>query len=74
MVFVYDKLRGKIIEKYHSISNFAKEMKVSQSGIYTTIKMGKPFPANKIYEFAEKLDIGLEEIGIYFFSTKVSND
>lgn len=73
VVFNYDKLRGKIIEKYRSISNFAKQLGVAQSGLYMIISSGKPLSSVKIIEMCELLEITQEEIGSYFFECSVSN-
>lgn len=66
----YNKLRGRIIEKFHSVSNFCSKenLDMAQSGFYTYLKTGKPFPGALVGKIAKLLEIEPEEIGLYFFT------
>lgn len=67
----YDKLRGRIIEKFHSVSEFCEpqNLDMAKSGMYTYLKTGKPFPGALVGKMAKLLEIEPEDIGIYFFAS-----
>lgn len=72
-VFDYSKLRGRIIEKYETLGAFASALEISRTELSTILKSGKPFSSKRIYAMANKLEILADEIGVYFFTPKVSN-
>lgn len=67
MVFKYRKLRGLIVEKYGTISEFSKH--VSVSGVQVSKKLNgvSGFSQSDIIEWAGLLDIELSDVGLYFF-------
>lgn len=68
MQLSYSKLRGKIVEKFGSISAFADELGVPKQTVSRKITGRIGFTKKDILEWCEKLGIAIEEIGIYFFA------
>ena len=70
MAFDYRKLRGKIVEKYGSQSEFSVVMERTLS-----LKMNSkvPWKQKEICKAASLLDISDGDIGDYFFATRVQN-
>lgn len=73
MEFSYDRLRGKIVEKFASQSNFAKKMGWSERTL--SLKMtGKRFwKQPEMCKAMRLLDIPCCEVNEYFFTPKVQN-
>lgn len=67
----YSKLRGRIIEKYGTITNFAKLLGVSQSTLNTKLVKGTSFSPSQLRKTCSLLGISLEEIGSYFFAEEI---
>ena len=63
----YAKLRGRIVEKYGSISAFAKHLDISLSQVSKKMNGAAGFSQEDIVEWAELLEIDLAEVGTYFF-------
>ena len=63
----YPKLRGRIYEKYSSLTAFAKELGVSRQVISQKLHKHSGFTIANIEKWCELLDIEQEEIGVYFF-------
>ena len=74
MKFDYSKLRGRIVEKFGSMTNFAKSLGVTQEAISQKLCSEKGLSHGVIIRWSTLLDIPTEEIGIYFFSPKVQKD
>lgn len=72
-IFDYSKLKGRIIEKYDSLSAFAEKMGVSTATISIKLTTGQAFNALTIIDWAYALDIDVNDYGIYFFTLKVMN-
>ena len=72
MMYNYSKLRGKIIEIYGSYGAFADVLGVSRQTVSNLLTSKRQFTANTIEIWAEKLDIPVAEIGLYFFTQKVN--
>lgn len=66
--FLYPKLRGRIVEKYQNIANFARKLKVEPNVISRKLSGKIGMTKNDIKIWSDLLEIPLEEIGIYFFS------
>lgn len=66
--FLYPKLRGRIVEKYQSIANFAKKLNVEPNVISRKLGGKIGLTVNDIKQWSNLLEIPLEEIGIYFFN------
>lgn len=71
MAFDFQKLRGKIIEKYNSITAFAQAFGVSQNTFSKKMNNRVKFSANDIIKIVNMLDIPESEINEYFFKKKV---
>ena len=63
----YPKLRGRIYEKYGSLSAFADALGVSKQVISQKLNKHQGFTIANIGKWSELLDIQQEEIGVYFF-------
>ncbi len=66
-VSYYPKLRGRITEKYGTISAFADALGVSKQGVSQKLNKHLGFSVGNIEKWSELLDIQQEEIGVYFF-------
>ena len=71
---MYLKLRGRIIEKYGSISAFAEEIGVSMVTVSNKLNGKKGFSQKDIILWCDKLDINVADIGLYFFDAKVQTN
>lgn len=69
--FDYSKLRGRIKEKYDTISNFAKELGIGRGSFSNKINNYTEFTAEEIYISCKLLEIPIEELHKYFFKEKV---
>lgn len=67
----YSKLKGRIIEKYGSQSGFANVLGVTQSTLSQKLNGHYNFSQNEINVISKYLEIKKEEIGVYFFTSKV---
>lgn len=63
----YSKLRGRIVEKYRNLSNFADAVGVKKPVISNKLNGKVPITSKDIEKWIQPLDIPLEEIGVYFF-------
>ena len=68
MPFNYSKLKGRIIEKYGSMTNFSEKLGVSKQALSRKMNGNINFSRNDILKWCELLDIDQSEIGIYFFA------
>lgn len=71
MSFDYSKLKGKIVEKYDTQINFAKEYGVSENTLSQKLNNKMRFTSDDIIKICEMLSIPKEEVGQYFFTQKV---
>lgn len=69
--FNYSKLKGKIIEKYGTHRDFAKELNMSHVSLSYKLTGKRQFTSSEIYKCAELLQIPLNEIADYFL-TKIN--
>lgn len=65
------KLNGRIVEKYGNQSNFADALKISKQTMSLKMNCKVNMTREEILRWSELLDIGLEDIGVYFFTLKV---
>ena len=68
MPFSYNKLRGRIYEKYKSQESFAKALGVSKNTVSLKMTGNIGFSQKDIIDWSKKLDISEEEYSEYFFS------
>lgn len=69
--FDYSKLKGRIIEKCGSLSNFAEEFGASRSIVSLKINNKMMFTPDDIIKVSDLLEIDKTEIGVYFFTPRV---
>lgn len=62
ILFDYSKLRGRIIEKFHSQSAFAAKNNMSNRSISLKLNNGIRLSQEEIIKWSELLDINREEI------------
>jgi hypothetical protein len=70
-LFDSSKLRGRIVEKYGTISNFSKQFGKDRSTISLYLNGGRGLSRENIILFCDLLDIDKDRIGDYFFTSKV---
>lgn len=70
-IFNYSKLKGRIIEKYDSLSAFAEKIGISAAAVSTRLETGQAFTTATLIDWAEALDIEVNDFGIYFCTPKV---
>lgn len=69
--FNHNKLRGRIIEKYGSISKFSIAWGRSKNTVSKKLNNGFRFSSDDIVEVSDMLEIPQCEIGSYFFTKQV---
>lgn len=70
MEYDYSKLRGRIIEKFGTLEKFQKRLNVSSVMVSLKINNKARFSHDDISQWAELLEIPIEDIGVYFFIRK----
>lgn len=73
MAFNYDKLRGKIREKFRTQENFASALGVSEKTLSLKLNNKVFFTQDEISKCAELLELKHIEIQEYFFTKEVQN-
>lgn len=71
LIFKYDKLIGKIVEKYKTRGKFAEAMDISERSLSLKLNGKVPFTQQEILKACELLEIDNSDIGIYFFTAIV---
>ena len=64
----YQKLRGRIIEKYGTQERFCEELGISQTSMSKKMTGKTGFSQKDIINWCELLDIDLKEVGSYFYA------
>ncbi|MBR5948348.1 MAG: DUF739 family protein [Clostridia bacterium] len=70
-MFDFNKLRGRIVEKYGSIEKFAKAMDVSATTLGRKLSAKSTFTHDEIVKACRLLEIPFKEVHIYFFAETV---
>ena len=73
IVFDYSKLRGRIKEKYGSEKAFAEAMGLSQATLSLKLNGESATSCAQAMTWAQALQIGIDEMGVYFFNPKFKN-
>ena len=73
MSFEYNKLRGRIVEKYGSQTEVAKAMEWSARNLSKKINEKIPWKQTDICTAIQLLGLSEEDIQEYFFTIKVQN-
>lgn len=63
----YSKLRGRIVEKYGTMSNFAEKIGSSRQTVSHKLTGKNDFSREDIQNYADVLEIPKEQIGLFFF-------
>lgn len=71
MAFDFRKLRGKIVEKYGTISAFAQAYGVSKNTFSKKLNNQVKFSADDVIKIVNMLEVPENEISEYFFKQKV---
>ena len=67
LTYKYNKLRGRIIEKFGSQVAFAEAVGLSKTQLSKKMTGKAGFDQNDIVKWCGLLDIPVEEAGLYFF-------
>ena len=73
MAFDYSKLRGKIVEKFGTQTEFSKAMNLSERTISLKLNGGRAWKQDEICRAVGLLELSNEDIQDYFFTLKVQN-
>lgn len=73
MAFNYSKLRGRIVEKYGSQSDFAKAFGCSDRTLSLKMNGKRPWKQTEILSAIKLLELSEEDIQDYFFTLEVQN-
>ena len=68
MSYTYDKLRGKIIEKYGSQEKFAEVIGISSNSMSKKMNGKTGFSQKDIVKWSSLLGIDESEFAVYFFT------
>lgn len=71
MTFNYNKLRGRIVEKFGTQREFAKKLGTAEQTVNAKLAGRIKFSIADVLKWAELLEIDQNEIGIYFFDYKL---
>lgn len=71
VAFDYSKLKGRIIEKFGTQTNFVNKFGVSENTFSLKMNNKLRFSTDDIIKISDMLEIDGNEIGSYFFTTKV---
>lgn len=66
--YTYNKLKGRIVEKYGSQKAFCKAINRPENTVSRKLNNLIPFSQEDIKEWSSALDINVSEYGAYFFS------
>ena len=64
----YNKLRGRIVEKYGTQDRFRKELGISSTAMSNKMRGKTGFSQSDIITWCSLLDIELEDVGSYFYA------
>lgn len=67
-MYKYNKLRGRIVEKFGSQAKFAEFIGLSEVSVSKKLTCASGFSQEDIEKWAAALDIPRDEYGIYFFT------
>jgi len=71
VVFDYNKLRGRIVEKFGTQGAFAEAMGMSNGSLSMKLASKSYFSADEIVKACELLEITSGEVSAYFFTREV---
>lgn len=68
MKYLYNKLRGRIIEKFGTQEKFAQNLGISKNSLSLKMNGKTSFSQEDVIKWCALLDIRTEDIGEYFFA------
>jgi len=68
VLYNYNKLRGRIVEKYGTQDKFAEAVGMSKQGVSLKMTGKTSFSQGDINKWCDLLDIKTEQIAEYFFA------
>lgn len=68
MPYTYNKLRGRIVERYGTLGNFAEELGVSKNSVSKKMNCKTEFSQADIIQWSLLLNVQKDEYGEYFFT------
>lgn len=68
MNFKYQKLRGRIIEKFGTLKAFSKIIGISYVSLSNKMRGKTEISTSDIVEWSKYLDISIEEYGLFYFT------
>lgn len=71
MFYDYSKLRGRIVEKFGTIKEFAQKIGRSTVSVSRKVNGLSSFDQDDVELWSKALDISMEEYGVYFFTRRV---
>lgn len=74
MIFKNAKLKGRIVEKFGSQKAFADALGVTDTTVNNKLNNRRLMSQDDIANWAETLEIPLNEIGLYFFKENVKSN
>lgn len=63
----YAKLRGRIVERFGTISKFSEAAGISRVSVSLKLSGKVPFSKEQIEKWSELLGISMKEYGVFFF-------
>ena len=73
-MYNYNKLRGRIIEKYGSIEKFADNLGLSQTSVSKKLNNKSGFSRDDIFKWSDLLEISKDDFVSYFFDNEVQTN
>lgn len=70
-MFDYSKLKGRIVEKYNTLSGFADVLGIKVQTVSAKLRGRMTITKADIIKWSKLLDISTEDIGVYFFAPKI---
>lgn len=67
MPYAYNKLKGRIVEKYGTRKKFCEVLKMSENSMSLKLSGKTGFSQKEIIRWSELLDISIDELTDYFF-------
>lgn len=74
MSFDYNKLRGRIVEKYGSIAKFSEKLTIDYPAVIRKMAGGTKFTQQDIVNWCRLLNIDINDAPDYFLREKVQSD
>lgn len=67
-MYQYNKLRGRIVEKFGTQEKFAKAVGISENALSKKMQCKTGISQSDIAQWSKLLDISVSEYGEYFFT------